>query len=108
MGDLGLVPIARAPLTPKRGIWGCCVPVCSHPRVLTPSPSPPQAQPTDMRALQDFEEPDKLHIQMNDIITVIEGRYCTAGEGTCQPAGGRGTPKTGVGTAHPAAPSVGT
>lgn len=44
--------------------------------VLTP-PLPPQAQPTDMRALQDFEEPDKLHIQMNDIITVIEGRYCT-------------------------------
>ncbi|XP_054537333.1 activated CDC42 kinase 1 isoform X29 [Pan troglodytes] len=33
-----------------------------------------QAQPTDMRALQDFEEPDKLHIQMNDVITVIEGR----------------------------------
>ncbi|KAJ7421253.1 tyrosine kinase non receptor 2 [Pitangus sulphuratus] len=33
-----------------------------------------EAQPTDMRALQDFEEPDKLHIQMNDIITVIEGR----------------------------------
>lgn len=34
----------------------------------------PQAQPTDMRALQDFDEPDKLHIEMNDIITVIEGR----------------------------------
>ncbi|XP_066475599.1 activated CDC42 kinase 1 isoform X2 [Tiliqua scincoides] len=33
-----------------------------------------EAQPTDMCALQDFEEPDKLHIQMNDIITVIEGR----------------------------------
>ncbi|KAM8805211.1 activated CDC42 kinase 1 isoform 2-T2 [Eudromia elegans] len=33
-----------------------------------------EAQPTDMRALQDFEEPDKLHIEMNDIITVIEGR----------------------------------
>ncbi|XP_078245832.1 activated CDC42 kinase 1 isoform X3 [Pogona vitticeps] len=33
-----------------------------------------EAQPTDMRALQDFEEPDKLFIQMNDIITVIEGR----------------------------------
>ncbi|XP_064928917.1 activated CDC42 kinase 1 isoform X5 [Columba livia] len=33
-----------------------------------------EAQPTDMRALQDFEEADKLHIQMNDIITVIEGR----------------------------------
>ncbi|XP_013368996.1 PREDICTED: activated CDC42 kinase 1 isoform X5 [Chinchilla lanigera] len=33
-----------------------------------------EAQPTDMRALQDFEEPDKLHIQMNDVITVIEGR----------------------------------
>uniref|UniRef100_A0A8B9ED90 non-specific protein-tyrosine kinase n=2 Tax=Anser cygnoides TaxID=8845 RepID=A0A8B9ED90_ANSCY len=60
--------------TPKQGTWGCCVPTCSCPRVLTPSPSPPQAQPTDMRALQDFEEPDKLHIQMNDIITVIEGR----------------------------------
>lgn len=35
-----------------------------------------------MRALQDFEEPDKLHIQMNDIITVIEGRYCSGWEGT--------------------------
>ncbi|XP_078210970.1 activated CDC42 kinase 1 isoform X49 [Callithrix jacchus] len=33
-----------------------------------------EAHPTDMRALQDFEEPDKLHIQMNDVITVIEGR----------------------------------
>ncbi|XP_068137338.1 activated CDC42 kinase 1 isoform X2 [Hyperolius riggenbachi] len=33
-----------------------------------------EAQPTDMRALQDFQEPDKLHIQMNDVITVIEGR----------------------------------
>ncbi|XP_040858566.1 activated CDC42 kinase 1 isoform X5 [Ochotona curzoniae] len=33
-----------------------------------------EAQPTDMRALQDFEEPDKLHIQINDVITVIEGR----------------------------------
>lgn len=30
--------------------------------------------PTDMRALQDFEEPDKLKIHANDIITVIEGR----------------------------------
>lgn len=39
----------------------------------------PQAQPTDMRALQDFEEPDKLHIQMNDVITVIEGRYRVQG-----------------------------
>lgn len=43
------------------------------------TPLSPQAQPTDMRALQDFEEPDKLHIQMNDIITVIEGRYSTVG-----------------------------
>ncbi|KAJ6655493.1 hypothetical protein lerEdw1_005071 [Lerista edwardsae] len=34
-----------------------------------------EAQPTDMCALQDFDEPDKLHIQMHDIITVIEGRY---------------------------------
>ncbi|KAM4042825.1 activated CDC42 kinase 1 isoform 2-T2 [Anomaloglossus baeobatrachus] len=33
-----------------------------------------EAQPTDMRALQDFQEPDKLNIQMNDVITVIEGR----------------------------------
>ncbi|EMP37638.1 Activated CDC42 kinase 1 [Chelonia mydas] len=32
-----------------------------------------EAQPTDMRALQDVEEPEKLHIQMNDVITVIEG-----------------------------------
>uniref|UniRef100_A0A665X5R7 Tyrosine kinase, non-receptor, 2a n=1 Tax=Echeneis naucrates TaxID=173247 RepID=A0A665X5R7_ECHNA len=30
--------------------------------------------PTDMRALQDFEEEDKLQIKMNDIITIIEGR----------------------------------
>lgn len=47
------------------------------------TPVSPQAQPTDMRALQDFEEADKLHIQMNDIITVIEGRYCM---GTHAPA----------------------
>ncbi|XP_067898500.1 tyrosine kinase, non-receptor, 2b isoform X4 [Heterodontus francisci] len=33
-----------------------------------------EAQPTDMRALQDFSELDKLQIQMNDVITVIEGR----------------------------------
>lgn len=77
------------------------------------TPFSPQAQPTDMRALQDFEEPDKLHIQMNDIITVIEGRYCTGGVagiawgGTDQlPASGlpacvgRGDPRNGetVGT----------
>ncbi|XP_058495173.1 activated CDC42 kinase 1 isoform X2 [Solea solea] len=30
--------------------------------------------PTDMRALQDFEEDDKLPIKMNDVITIIEGR----------------------------------
>ncbi|CAM9221207.1 unnamed protein product, partial [Lampetra planeri] len=30
--------------------------------------------PTDMCALQDFDEPDKLHIQVNDVITIIEGR----------------------------------
>uniref|UniRef100_A0AAY4BCM7 Activated CDC42 kinase 1 n=1 Tax=Denticeps clupeoides TaxID=299321 RepID=A0AAY4BCM7_9TELE len=33
-----------------------------------------ETTPTDMRALQDFSEPDKLHIQMNDVITIIEGR----------------------------------
>uniref|UniRef100_A0A6Q2WYU9 Activated CDC42 kinase 1 n=1 Tax=Esox lucius TaxID=8010 RepID=A0A6Q2WYU9_ESOLU len=33
-----------------------------------------ETMPTDMRALQDFEEPDKLQINMNDIITIIEGR----------------------------------
>ncbi|KAM4772210.1 activated CDC42 kinase 1 isoform 2-T2 [Rhinophrynus dorsalis] len=33
-----------------------------------------EAQPTDMRALQDFQETDKLHIQIDDVITVIEGR----------------------------------
>lgn len=33
-----------------------------------------EAQPTDMRALQDFQEQDKLLIEMNDVITVIEGR----------------------------------
>lgn len=30
--------------------------------------------PTDMKALQDFEEEDKLQIKMNDVITIIEGR----------------------------------
>lgn len=30
--------------------------------------------PTDMRALQDFEDEDKLQIKMNDVITIIEGR----------------------------------
>lgn len=30
--------------------------------------------PTDMRALQDFDEPDKLKIHANDVITIIEGR----------------------------------
>ncbi|OXB75643.1 UNVERIFIED_CONTAM: hypothetical protein H355_001287 [Colinus virginianus] len=54
--------------------------VLSHPMKMVslqwdhPNPLAALAQPTDMRALQDFEEPDKLHIQMNDIITVIEGR----------------------------------
>ncbi|XP_041717657.2 activated CDC42 kinase 1 isoform X2 [Coregonus clupeaformis] len=33
-----------------------------------------ETMPTDMRSLQDFEEPDKLQITMNDIITIIEGR----------------------------------
>lgn len=33
-----------------------------------------ETMPTDMCALEDFDEPDKLHIQMNDVITVIEGR----------------------------------
>ncbi|KAJ8375884.1 hypothetical protein SKAU_G00064640 [Synaphobranchus kaupii] len=33
-----------------------------------------ETMPTDMRALQDFEEPDKLLIQLNDVITIIEGR----------------------------------
>lgn len=33
-----------------------------------------QTMPTDMRALQDFEEEDKLQIKMNDVITIIEGR----------------------------------
>ncbi|XP_076868267.1 LOW QUALITY PROTEIN: activated CDC42 kinase 1 [Brachyhypopomus gauderio] len=33
-----------------------------------------ETMPTDMRALQDFEEPDKLKIHVNDIITIIEGR----------------------------------
>uniref|UniRef100_A0A3B3D7K6 Activated CDC42 kinase 1 n=1 Tax=Oryzias melastigma TaxID=30732 RepID=A0A3B3D7K6_ORYME len=30
--------------------------------------------PTDMCALQDFDEPDKLQIKVNEVITVIEGR----------------------------------
>ncbi|XP_068196199.1 tyrosine kinase, non-receptor, 2b isoform X2 [Antennarius striatus] len=33
-----------------------------------------ETMPTDMCALQDFDEPDKLHIQADDIITIIEGR----------------------------------
>ncbi|XP_056155275.1 activated CDC42 kinase 1 [Lampris incognitus] len=33
-----------------------------------------ETMPTDMRALQDFEEEDKLQIGLNDIITIIEGR----------------------------------
>ncbi|XP_041804679.1 tyrosine kinase, non-receptor, 2b isoform X1 [Chelmon rostratus] len=33
-----------------------------------------ETMPTDMCALQDFDEPDKLHIQINDVITIIEGR----------------------------------
>ncbi|XP_034562049.1 activated CDC42 kinase 1 isoform X1 [Notolabrus celidotus] len=33
-----------------------------------------ETMPTDMRALQDFEEEDKLQIKMNDVITIIEGR----------------------------------
>ncbi|XP_031705994.1 activated CDC42 kinase 1 isoform X1 [Anarrhichthys ocellatus] len=33
-----------------------------------------ETMPTDMKALQDFEEEDKLQIKMNDIITIIEGR----------------------------------
>ncbi|KAK5849959.1 hypothetical protein PBY51_014251 [Eleginops maclovinus] len=33
-----------------------------------------ETMPTDMKALQDFEEEDKLQIKMNDVITIIEGR----------------------------------
>uniref|UniRef100_A0A1A7XMW6 non-specific protein-tyrosine kinase n=1 Tax=Iconisemion striatum TaxID=60296 RepID=A0A1A7XMW6_9TELE len=33
-----------------------------------------ETMPTDMCALQDFNEPDKLLIQANDVITIIEGR----------------------------------
>lgn len=33
--------------------------------------------PTDMCALQDFDELDKLHIKVNDVITIIEGRWVT-------------------------------
>ncbi|XP_028284299.1 tyrosine kinase, non-receptor, 2b isoform X3 [Parambassis ranga] len=33
-----------------------------------------ETMPTDMCALQDFDEPDKLQIQINDVITIIEGR----------------------------------
>ncbi|KAM3604969.1 uncharacterized protein V6R79_018875 [Siganus canaliculatus] len=33
-----------------------------------------ETMPTDMCALQDFDEPDKLYIQVNDVITIIEGR----------------------------------
>ncbi|XP_071346591.1 tyrosine kinase, non-receptor, 2b isoform X6 [Trachinotus anak] len=33
-----------------------------------------ETMPTDMCALQDFDELDKLQIQVNDVITIIEGR----------------------------------
>ncbi|AWP04485.1 putative activated CDC42 kinase 1 [Scophthalmus maximus] len=33
-----------------------------------------ETMPTDMCALQDFDEPDKLQIVINDVITIIEGR----------------------------------
>ncbi|CAN9503082.1 unnamed protein product [Ophioblennius macclurei] len=33
-----------------------------------------ETMPTDMCALQDFNEADKLLIQLNDVITIIEGR----------------------------------
>ncbi|XP_063074935.1 tyrosine kinase, non-receptor, 2b isoform X4 [Engraulis encrasicolus] len=33
-----------------------------------------ETMPTDMRALQDFDEPDKLLILTDDVITIIEGR----------------------------------
>ncbi|KAM4728246.1 activated CDC42 kinase 1-like isoform 2-T3 [Anableps anableps] len=33
-----------------------------------------ETMPTDMCALQDFDEIDKLHIKVNDVITIIEGR----------------------------------
>nr|XP_061790807.1 tyrosine kinase, non-receptor, 2b isoform X3 [Nerophis lumbriciformis] len=33
-----------------------------------------ETMPTDMCALQDFEEQDKLLIQLDDVITIIEGR----------------------------------
>ncbi|XP_034743837.1 tyrosine kinase, non-receptor, 2b isoform X1 [Etheostoma cragini] len=33
-----------------------------------------ETMPTDMCALQDFDEPDKLQIQLSDVITIIEGR----------------------------------
>ncbi|XP_028290735.1 activated CDC42 kinase 1 isoform X2 [Gouania willdenowi] len=33
-----------------------------------------ETMPTDMRALQDFEEEEKLQITLNDVITIIEGR----------------------------------
>ncbi|CAL8280914.1 unnamed protein product [Lota lota] len=33
-----------------------------------------ESMPTDMSALHDFEEPDKLLIQIDDVITIIEGR----------------------------------
>nr|XP_057925175.1 tyrosine kinase, non-receptor, 2b isoform X5 [Doryrhamphus excisus] len=33
-----------------------------------------ESMPTDMCALQDFDEQDKLRIQVDDVITIIEGR----------------------------------
>ncbi|XP_028425721.1 activated CDC42 kinase 1 isoform X4 [Perca flavescens] len=33
-----------------------------------------ETMPTDMKALQDYEEEDKLQIKMNDVMTIIEGR----------------------------------
>lgn len=33
-----------------------------------------QSMPTDVCALQDFDEQEKLLIQIDDVITIIEGR----------------------------------
>lgn len=49
--------------------WCLCAYVCMCVSI------PFQTMPTDMCALQNFEEVNKLQIQVNDVITIIEGRY---------------------------------
>ncbi|XP_062415270.1 activated CDC42 kinase 1 isoform X2 [Pungitius pungitius] len=53
------------------GVWSLLIPLAGGGKS---SLCVLQSVPTDMKALQDFEEEDKLQIKMNDVITIIEGR----------------------------------